>query len=199
MTTFIKDLIDIPEHVQRGDFVLRLSEGVNRAGETLRDYVVTPELQACFDNALTFLSSAVHSRTSKASYLHGSFGSGKSHFMAVLHLILQGNPAARSIPELAPVIQKHNDWIAGKKFLIVPYHMIGAHDMESGILGGYVEFVRRTHPQAPIPGVYLAEGLFQDARALRERMGDAQFFTMLSEGKGGAGGGGELEAGCVGA
>jgi hypothetical protein len=40
--------------------------------------------------------------------------------------------------------------------------------------------------------VYLAEGLFQDARALRERMGDAQFFTTLSEGKGGAGGWGEL-------
>ncbi len=195
MTTFIKDLIDIPEHVQRGDFVLRLSEGVNRPEETLRDYVVTPELQACFDNALSFMRSAVHSRTSKASYLHGSFGSGKSHFMAVLHLILQGNATARSIPELAPVISKHNTWAQGKKFLLVPYHMIGAHDMESGILGGYVDFMRRTHPQAPIPGVYLAEGLFQDARALRERMGDTQFFTTLSEGKGGAGGWGELEAG----
>jgi len=184
MTTFIQDLIDIPEHVQGGDFVLHLSEGVNRPEETLRDYVVTPELQACFDNALSFLSSAVHSRTSKASYLHGSFGSGKSHFMAVLHLILQGNAAARSIPELAPVISKHNTWAQDKKFLLVPYHMIGAYDMESGILGGYVDFIRRTHPQAPIPGVYLAEGLFQDARALRARMGDAQFFTTLSEDKG---------------
>src|SRR5437899_4740813 len=195
MTTFIKDLIDIPEHVQRGDFVLRLSEGVNRAGETLRDYVVTPELQACFDNALTFLSSAVHSRTSKASYLHGSFGSGKSHFMAVLHLILQGNPAARSIPELAPVIQKHNDWIAGKKFLIVPYHMIGAHDMESGILGGYVEFIRRTHPGANIPGVYRAEGMFQDAENLRQRIGDAAFFAQMGEQSDSASGWGELAAG----
>src|SRR5215831_2711092 len=176
--TLIKELLDIPEHVQRGDFVLRLSEGVDRAEETLRDYVVTPELQGCFDNALSFLSSAVHSRTSKASYLHGSFGSGKSHFMAVLHLILHGNPAARSIPELAPVISKHNTWAQDKKFLLVPYHMIGAHDMESGILGGYVDFMRRTHPQAPIPGVYLAEGLFQDARALRD-MGDASFFARL--------------------
>ena len=33
----------------------------------------------------------------------------------------------------------------------MPYHMIGAHDMESGILGGYVEFIRRAHPDAPIP------------------------------------------------
>ena len=111
-------------------------------------------------------------KTSKASYLHGSFGSGKSHFMAVLHLILQGNTAARGIPELAPVITKHNDWIAGKKFLLVPYHMIGSADMESGILGGYVEFIRRVHPDAPIPGVYLAEGLFRDAENLRKQMGD---------------------------
>jgi len=134
--TLIKDLIDVPERVQRGDFVLRLSEGVNRPEDTLRQYVVTPELERCFDDALTFIRSSLQTRTSKASYLHGSFGSGKSHFMAVLHLILQGNPAARGIPELASVISKHNDWIAGKKFLLVPYHMIGAHDMESGILGG---------------------------------------------------------------
>src|SRR5262245_48995714 len=180
--TLIKELIDIPEHVQRGDFVLRLSEGVDRAEETLRDYVVTPELQACFDNALSFLSSALQSRTSRASYLHGSFGSGKSHFMAVLHLILQGHTAARGIPELAPVISKHNAWITGKTFLLVPYHMIGARDMESGILGGYVDFIRRTHPHAPIPGVYLAEGLFRDAENLRRQMGDERFFATLSEG-----------------
>ena len=106
MTTLIKDLIDIPDHVQRGDFVLRLAEGVNRAEETLREYVVTPELRECFDNALAFIRSALPTPTSKASskasYLHGSFGSGKSHFMAVLHLILQGNPAARGIPSAGP-------------------------------------------------------------------------------------------------
>ena len=27
MTTLMKDLLDIPEHIQRGDFVLRLAEG----------------------------------------------------------------------------------------------------------------------------------------------------------------------------
>ena len=105
--TLIKELIEIPEHVQRGDFVLRLTEGVGNAERTLREYVVTPELRRCFDDALAFIQSAVQSNTSKATYLHGSFGSGKSHFMAVLHLILQGNTAARSINELAPVITRH--------------------------------------------------------------------------------------------
>lgn len=183
--TLIKDLIVIPERVQRGDFVLRLAEGVNRAEETLHDYVVTPELRACFDDALGFIRSALDTKTSKASYLHGSFGSGKSHFMAVLHLLLQGNAAARGIPELAPVVAKHNAWIGGKKFLLVPYHMIGSHDMESGILGGYVDFIRRTHPKAPIPGVYLAEGLFRDAENLRRQMGDGGFFAALNEGASG--------------
>ena len=195
MTTLLKDLIEIPEQVQKGDFVLRLTEGVIRADETLRDYVVTPELQDCFDNALSFIRSALQSNISKATYLHGSFGSGKSHFMAVLHLILQGNARARAIPELAPVISKHNEWILGKKFLLVPYHMIGAPDMESGILGGYVDFVRRTHPDAPIPGVYLAEGLFRDAENLRRQMGDDAFFNALNEGVSTSSGWGELAAG----
>jgi hypothetical protein len=42
----IKDLISLPERVQPGDFVLRLSEGVSEAGAaaTLRDYTVTADL-----------------------------------------------------------------------------------------------------------------------------------------------------------
>src|SRR5436309_6332143 len=178
--TLLRELIDIPEHVHKGDFVLRLSEGVVDPAGTLGEYVVTPELVKCFDQALDFIRDAVARRTSKATYLHGSFGSGKSHFMAVLHLILSGNPQARGIPELAGVIAKHNDWLQGKKFLLVPYHMIGAHSMESGVFGGYVDFIRRTHPEAPIPGVFLAAKLFDDARHLRQTMGDGPFFDRLN-------------------
>ncbi|MGI6418249.1 MAG: DUF6079 family protein [Thermoguttaceae bacterium] len=195
--TLLKDLINIPERVQTGDYVLKLAEGVRRADETLRDYVVTPELREAFDDALAFIHSALESNTSKAAYLHGSFGSGKSHFMAVVHLVLEGNTAARAIPELAGVVSRHNAWISGKRVLLVPYHMLGAHDMESGILGGYADFIRRTHPGAPLPGVYLAEGLFRDAENLRRQIGDEQFFGKLNEGAGGPWG--ELDAGWTGA
>ena len=174
--TLLKDLIDIPEHIDKGQFVLRLTEGVSDPQATVAAYVPTPQLVLAFDDALNFIKGSVLGHTSKATYLHGSFGSGKSHFMAILHLILSGNASARAIPELAATIQKHNSWIEGKKFLLVPYHMIAAYDVESGILGGYVDFVRRVHPNAPIPGVYLAEGLFKDASALRQRMGDDAFF-----------------------
>src|SRR6266542_495018 len=143
--TLIKDLIDLPDKVHRGDFVLTLSDGVIRPQETVANYVVTQQLANGFDVALSLVRSALEGKVSKATYLHGSFGSGKSHFMAILHLILSGDTTARGIPELAATIQKHNPWIAGKKILLVPYHMIGAHDVESGILGGYVDYIRRTH------------------------------------------------------
>lgn len=185
----LKDLISIPERVHQGDFVLQLSKGVTEPEQTLRDYVVTPQLVDAFSNAMGFIQQAVQTGGSKAAYLHGSFGSGKSHFMAVLNLLLAGNTQARATPELADVVARHS-WTEGRKFLLVPYHMIGARDMESAILGQYADFVRKKHPDAPVPGFYLAEGLFKDARDLRAQIGDGPFFTKLNEGATGGGGGG---------
>jgi hypothetical protein len=180
MDKLISELLDLPEQVHRGDFVLNLSEGVTgeKADRTLADYVVTEQLAASFDNALGFVKSALDGRNSKAAYLHGSFGSGKSHFMAVLHLLLQHNPKARAQEGLEGVCVKHA-WVEGKKFLLVPYHMINAKSVESAVLGGYVDHVRRHHPDAPWPGVFLAEDLFDDARRYRENLGDDKFFGLL--------------------
>jgi hypothetical protein len=185
--TRINEIFEIPERVHQGDFVLKLSEGLSRAEETLRSYVVTPQLERAFDAALALIQAGVESNSSKGAYLHGSFGSGKSHFMAVLSLLLQGNAAARSIPELAGVLSRHNRWTEGRRFLVVPYHLIGATSLESAVLDGYARHVAALHPEAPTPGFYAAGRLFEDARRLRETMGDAAFFGRL----GGAGGGQE--------
>src|SRR5262245_60784318 len=178
--TRIGDLLDLPERVHKGDFVLNLAEGVTRPKETLDSYVVTPQLVDCFDNALGFIRSALDSRSSKACYLHGSFGSGKSHFMAVLHLLLQHHPLARGHADLAGLCGRHG-WVEGKKFLLVPYHLIGARNLESAILGGYVEYVRRVHPEAPLPGVYLAAAIFDNAQKWRQSLGDEKFFAQLNQ------------------
>lgn len=180
--TFIKDIFDLPDQVRQGDFVLRLSEGVIRPKETVENYVVTAQLARCFDEALDLIRAAVEGKSSKATYLHGSFGSGKSHFMAILYLLLKGDGDARSKPELASIVAKHNEWTVGRKFLLVPFHMVGSESMESAILGGYVEYMRRVHPEAPTPAVYRADELFADAENLRATMGAAAFFERLNVG-----------------
>ena len=177
----ISELIDLPERVRKGDFVLNLAKGVTEPEKTLEQYVVTPQLVACFEDALGFIKSAVEAVSSKACYLHGSFGAGKSHFMAVLHLLLEHNAAVRSIPELAKVCDL-NRWVENKKFLLVPYHMIGARNMESAILGGYVDHVMELHPTAPLPGVYLADEIFENAKQHRQVLGDERFFEQLNRG-----------------
>ena len=121
--------------------------------------------------------------------------------MAVLTLLLRGDSGARSTPELAGAVAKSNAWTTGRRFLVVPYHMIGATSMESAILGHYAEHVRARHPEAPTPGFYQAERLFANARNLRARMGDELFFQTLNDDAvrdgvdGGGGGWGALGSG----
>ncbi|MHB2021367.1 MAG: DUF6079 family protein, partial [Candidatus Xenobia bacterium] len=186
MAVLIKEVLDIPDQVHQGDFVVDLARGVMDPQATVDNYVVTPQLQGCFDEALTFIRSALDARASKPAYLHGSFGAGKSHFMAVLYLLLQGDPHARLVPQLTPIADKHR-WLEDKKFLLVPYHMIGAHSMESAILGGYVKFVRERHPDKEIPAVYIAEDIFMAARRRRTEMGDEAFYQTLSQGRASSG------------
>jgi hypothetical protein len=195
MTTLIKDLIPIPERVQRNDFVLNLAQGLepDAVAQTLADYVVTPQLARCFEDALGFIKSAVTGgqNRNKGAYVHGSFGSGKSHFMAVLDLLLQGHPDARAIAQLAPAVAKHSEWMQRYSILLVPYHMINAPTMEAGVLGGYAKWVARHFPEAPAPGFYVADRLFADAEALRGHMGDERFFAALNAARAPAG---EVEA-----
>ncbi len=178
--TLLRDLIAIPERVHKGDFVLKLTEGVAHGDETVREYVVTEPLAKNFDQALGLIRSAVENRTSKAAYLHGSFGSGKSHFMAMLHLLLQHDAGARAVPELAGVVSTHSGWLQGKRFLLVPYHMIGARSFEQALVDGYLRTIEVKHPDAQSPAVFRAEALFKDAAGLRSTLGDAAFFAKLN-------------------
>ena len=100
--TLLSELIDIPQEVHKSDFVISLKSAIEQPERTLADYVVTPQLAECFDLALSLITSSVADRTSKSSYLHASFGAGKSAFMAVLHLLLRGlNPRTLSPQQIA--------------------------------------------------------------------------------------------------
>lgn len=180
--TLISELIDIPEQVHKSDFVISLKTAIEEPERTIADYVVTPQLAESFDRALSLITSAVTDHRSKSSYLHASFGAGKSAFMAVTHLLLQGEPSARAKPELAPVVSKYGPRLEGRRFLLVPYQAVGANSLEQIVLGGYVDHLRKLHPEAPLPAVYVADGILDDARVKLGELGDESFFRVLSEG-----------------
>ncbi|MBU3862888.1 phage resistance protein [Streptomyces sp. 4503] len=182
----LRDVIDIKTSISTSDFVLKLAEAVTEEGaaRALRDYVVTERLLENFDEALSLIKASLDGHTSKAAYLHGSFGSGKSHFMAVLHALLRGDAAVRSRGDFDPVLTKH-EWLGadGKRFLLVPYHMLGAKSLEQRVLGGYVSHVKSLpqHKDAPTPQVYRTDSLFEDIRSHRHRVGDETFIAGLAD------------------
>ena len=180
--TLLRELIDIPDHVHKSAFVISLESAIDEPEATMRDYVVTPQLVQCFDRALSLITSAVTQNRSMSTYLHASFGAGKSAFMAVTHLLLQGTPAARANAELAPIVAKYADTLDGRTFLLVPYQAVGADSIEQIVLGGYVTHMRELHPNAPLPAVYVADGVLDDSRTKRTQLGDEVFFRILSEG-----------------
>lgn len=186
MTTLLRDVFDIPERAGVEDYVLRLTDSVTGEGSrhALEDYVVTPALVDAFDQALGLVSNAVSTGVNRGAFLTGSFGSGKSHFMAVLHALLRQVPEARAITELQDVVVRHDQVLSGKKILPLAFHFLDAPSMEHVLFGSYIRQVQSLHPDAPLPAFFPSDSLLADAEGLRRQIGDAAFF----QGLGGEGG-----------
>ncbi|MBQ1090127.1 hypothetical protein KBY47_13480 [Streptomyces sp. B93] len=179
-TVVLRDVLDIKEDVYAGDFKVELSQGfTGQSADRVEEYVVTPQLREQFGKALRLVRGAVRKNASYAAYLHGSFGAGKSHFLTVLHAVLNGDPAVRAKPRLREVVAEHDEWLRGKRFLMVPYHLVGAANLDEALLGGYVRTVRERFPQAPTPTVFRSDAMLADARRMREQLGDDAFVRLL--------------------
>ncbi|MER7321721.1 PglY protein [Streptomyces albidoflavus] len=175
---FLRDVIDIKEDVHAGDFKVDLSQGFHEADERVAEYVVTEQLQKAFRKALGIVAKAVRTGDSHAAYLHGSFGAGKSHFLTVLHAVLNGHEGALNKRGLTEVVAEHRDWLGGSRFLMIPYHLVGSTDLDSALLGGYVHTVRELHPEAATPAVYRSDALLADADRQRKFLGDDDKFRQ---------------------
>ncbi|MFF6995604.1 DUF6079 family protein [Streptomyces sp. NPDC008313] len=184
----LREVIDIPTTISHESFVLKLTEALGSDEElskALDAYVLTDNLVERFGEALSLIESALTSGSSKAAYLHGSFGSGKSHFMAVLAALLgiqdQAALRVRGHEKFAGAMREHA-WLHHRKFLLLPFHMLDGKSLEQKVLGGYVQQIRELHEDAPIPQVYRTDALFENIRSHRERMGDEAFIDGLPGG-----------------
>lgn len=175
----LKNVFSIPERAGAEDYVLRLTSTIDDTGaaQAIDNYVVTPELTVAFDRALDLVANAIKDRTNRGAFLAGSFGSGKSHFMAVLHALLRHRPEARGIEELQQVVVGHDRVLREQNILPLAFHFLDAQSMEEALFDGYVEQIQHLHPDANLPSLYRTDDLLQDAEAMRERLGDEGFFA----------------------
>ncbi|WP_449279175.1 hypothetical protein [Leucobacter sp. GX0328] len=177
----LRDLIEIPERVEAADFVIKLDEGVARHTQTVKDYVVTEAIAEAIGAGLDLVTGSLARQSSRGAFLDGSFGSGKSHYMAVLHLLLTGDLEARQIPGLASTVAARQD-LLGHKLLALDYNLLGATSFEDAIFKGYLKTIAEKHPDAPAPILHASDSLLVDARNMRTRMGDDAFFAGLGSG-----------------
>lgn len=182
----LHDLLELPESVVKSAFVVQLTDGVRHPEAMLKDYAITPDLVRAFEQALALVKASIDGRRSAAAYVHGSFGSGKSHFMSVLSLMLSPDAGDQSHAwreaELHALRVKHG-WLQEKKLLRLHLHMIGGPSLEAKVFPEYLARVRALAPDAVLPALFADEALFANARELRAQLGDEVFFAKLNGGR----------------
>ena len=181
LTLPLREAIHIPEAVHDADFVLQIDKAQNQPEQTLNDYVVTPGIAAAFRDGLELVRSAFENTSARGAFVHGSFGAGKSHFMAVLHMLLTGNSHARALSGLQEEVATYSA-VLDRNLLAVDYHFVGAESVESALFGGYLNAIKAKHPAALPPVLHRSDALWVDADALRARMGDEKFFEPFARG-----------------
>jgi len=89
----IRDLLDLPETMPRCIVEINTFDDPAELRANIADYVITPtageELRRLVGR---IIASVRRNEPGEGHYVHGAFGSGKSHFMGILGLVLANHP-----------------------------------------------------------------------------------------------------------
>ena len=129
----IRDIYDLPAEVPPCIVKIQDFDDPNVLQENVRDYVLSETVAAEMERLVErIIRSCKRHEAGAGHYLHGSFGSGKSHFMAILGLILQNNSAiwTKEHPTIADIKNKHQAWLAQHPILVIPVYMLGQDSLQ---------------------------------------------------------------------
>lgn len=139
MTT-ITDAFHLPraEDIRAMGFVVKLRESDPKGDEVKKlvdDYVVTPAVAAELPRILDDMQQVFHRGEEYGRFIHGSFGSGKSHFMTMLSLLIEGASAAwdKPDPNFVQLRPKHQKWLGEAKLLVVRLHMLSVRGKDTSL------------------------------------------------------------------
>lgn len=182
----ILDAFDLPtrDQITALGFVVRLeAEGTDAARRKLvEEYVLTPAVRDELPRIFDGMRRVFQRGEELGRFIHGSFGSGKSHFMSFLGLLLEDDSIAwkKSDPLIAALDKNHREWIRDAHFLVVRLHMLTAGHTDTGYDRAVYEACNvtlRCHGKQPFEFLDV-QGVLDEAVREAEQYGDV-FWSQL--------------------
>lgn len=130
----LREVFDLPTSIPRCIVRIQDFDDLHTLEDNIRDYVMTGTVAAEMERLVDrIVASCVRHEAGEGHYLHGSFGSGKSHFMAILGLILEDNAAiwTKDHASIRAIRERHGAWLAAHPILVVPVYMLGQTGLQA--------------------------------------------------------------------
>ncbi len=184
MTTTLNDVFNIPTDLTALEFVVRIRGGESTPQELVDEYVLTPGVRTELARILKVMKGTTGRGDDLGWFIHGSFGSGKSHFMAVLGYLLENKDFAwqKDDPHIGELAGQHRSWLSQRRLLVVRENMMSA-SVEGSRLDRmlYTAVNRELEERGHAPFEFLnVESVLEEARREGEQYGD-QFWQNLAK------------------
>lgn len=187
-----------PEDIRAMGFVVKLREldpNSQEVEQLVRDYVVTPAVEKELPRILDDMKQVFDRGEEYGRFIHGSFGSGKSHFMTMLSLLVEG--AQPAWKKFRPLLNTHGDakaskggeasdheaWLTKAGLLVVRIHMLSVRGKSTGfdraVYEGFNAALKR-RGKAPFEFLYV-DAIFDEVRREAKEYGDIVWKRLEAE------------------
>jgi hypothetical protein len=187
-----------PEDIRAMGFVVKLREldpNSEEVEQLARDYVVTPAVEKELPRILDDMKQVFDRGEEYGRFIHGSFGSGKSHFMTMLSLLVEGAPPAWK--KFRPLLNAHRDakasrggeasdhetWLTKAGLLVVRIHMLSVRGKSTGFdRAVYEGFNAALKRRGKPPFEFLnVDAIFEEVRREAKEYGDVVWKRLEAE------------------
>lgn len=187
-----------PEDIRAMGFVVKLREldpSSDEVEQLTRDYVVTPAVEKELPRILDDMKQVFDRGEEYGRFIHGSFGSGKSHFMTMLALLVEG--AQPAWKKFRPLLNAHHGakvnkgteaadheaWLTKAGLLVVRIHMLSVRGKSTGfdraVYEGFNAALKR-RGKAPFEFLNL-DAIFDEVRREAKEYGDIVWKRLEAE------------------
>lgn len=174
----IRDAFQIPRTTDLDTFITRLdTSDPSRVRQDLASFVMVDSVFQQVDRMLGATHDRFQQNQDIGRFIHGTFGCGKSHLLAVLAKMLESDELVYEVgdPRLRELRGRHG-WMDRKNLLVVRLNMMGKPGVVRALFDAY-------HAALPddTPPVVLTdhERVFELMELDQRRMGEEAFFRQL--------------------